>query len=612
MVANSRPTFAAIAITSALFFFVRPAIAQRIPPILCGSMVVHYRNGAPVDSLCETYALSQGLTVLNLGDSWVPFGLRGGDGIAAPDYRSTYLALARQDSSAITDVRSRGLGFYGIFPTLSLLRQRLEEKDRYQCHMALPAELTAFPRKRMVEENTVVGRERVRNDARQRSALEFQMRRRDLPSLEVLASQNAYFKRQVEKLEKREARSQVIRIVQKHLLCESAISGISKVTVNGILSWRTTRALRIFQRQHFLPPNGWIDEATFQGIQAPQAHNNRLDALRILRERVVDATGLIEDGSAVNKVNPVFEHVLDPLGLVWPLGYSASAKGESDRIGAATDRAARHLGWRDAQSVVQFIERYSPAGSGPLKLKVAVELPPLPSYYSKHMDLRVEIDLGTQSKSKKGSQVKSSRRPALLLYVIDGDEKRLLARWPTTIGGWQDERLGNGAVVERFKSSDTGDFVWKNLYMAPRWLAPKSTPHDDVIRRNDKGRWYLDKEVLGPSFRSAYGLAMLILHKPYKYKEETRYADNGIRVHGTGNILSLPKGDSHGCHRLLGFQVLRLSAFLLRHRHHVRIGPEHVDYQRTFRKGGLAFPIKIDQRGYQFDLTPPVPIRVNP
>lgn len=604
----------AVAISAALLLCTMASVAsaQPAPQQTCRTTVAHYRDGQRVGQLCELDALSQGLAIIDLGDRWVPFGLRGNDTMPAPDYRDTYLALANQDIAGARDTRSRGLGFYGVFPNLSLIARRLEQDERYQCHAAVAAEPVSSIGVRLVEENAAVGKARVRTHAKQRRALERQMRRRNLPSLDELASQNGYVGREVEKLAKREARTRAIRMVQEHLRCESETANATGLTVDGVLSWRTTRALRIYQRQHFLPPTGWIDVPVFQALQAPQEHNDWRSALRVLRERVVDASGLIEDGSAINQATPVLGQSLDPIDLIWPRGYRASPDGEHDLIGAATDRAARHLGWRDAASVAQFLRHHVPDGSGPNPLKVAVELPPRPDYYSEHMKLRVVIDLGKRERGKNKRPRKKSRRPALLLYVDEGTSSRLLARWPTTVGGWQNERLADGAVVERFKASDTGDFVWKNLYIAPRWLAPESTPHEDVIKRNRRGRWSLDRDVLGPSFRSAYGLAMLILHRPYKRRDEIRYADNGIRVHGTGNILSLGGGSSHGCHRLLGFQVLRLSAFLLRHRNHVRVGPEQVFYQRTFRKDDAEFRIKLDQRGYRFDLTPPMPVRVNP
>ena len=589
------------------------ASAQVVRGTGCGATVAEYRNGALVGNLCESDALAKGLTIVDLGDNWVPFGLRAGDGLEAPDYRETFLALARQDPEVTRDPRSIGLGLYGVFPTLSLIVSRMEEEERYACHAAVPSEPATVFGKRMVEEPVAVGLARVRAHAKQRNALEQQMHKRNFASLQQLGAHSAYFQRAVRTLEAREARTSAIHMVQEHLVCEPSIAESTEVCVDGILSWRTTRALRLYQRQHFTPPSGWIDESTRKLVQAAPAHNDWRNALRVLRERIVDATGLIEDGSATMSEEPIAGQTLDPLDLVWPLGYSASANGQGDRIGVATDRAARELGWKDSESVVRFFRQHAGQVRGAFQLQVALKLSPKPSYYSQHMNLRVEIDLGTQSKAKKaGNGGAKSRRPALLLFVDDGDTTRLLARWPTTIGGWQDERLTSGAVALRYKPSDIGDFVWKNLYVAPRWLPPQSTPHDDVVKRTAKGGWALDREVLGPSYRSAYGLAMLILHKPYKKRDETRYADQGIRVHGTGNILSLPRGSSHGCHRLLGFQVLRLTSFLLRHRNYVRIGPEPVAYQRTFRMKGKAFPVKISTRGYRFDLTPPLPVRIGP
>ena len=89
------------------------------------------------------------------------------------------------------------------------------------------------------------------------------------------------------------------------------------------------------------------------------------------------------------------------------------------------------------------------------------------------------------------------------------------------------------------------------------------------------------------------------------------WIDEGVRSHGSGNVRSIFEGRSHGCHRLLPVHALRLAGFVLRHRAHVRHGPESTWYSRVVRHGG-RFPVQITTRGDRFELTPPIPIEVLP
>jgi hypothetical protein len=76
-------------------------------------------------------------------------------------------------------------------------------------------------------------------------------------------------------------------------------------------------------------------------------------------------------------------------------------------------------------------------------------------------------------------------------------------------------------------------------------------------------------------------------------------------------VSSVFDGRSHGCHRLLGMHAVRLAGFLLRHRDHWRHGPEATSYRRVVRHHG-TFPIRIGERGYRIELTPPVPVEILP
>lgn len=154
--------------------------------------------------------------------------------------------------------------------------------------------------------------------------------------------------------------------------------------------------------------------------------------------------------------------------------------------------------------------------------------------------------------------------------------------------------------------------MWKELYAAPTWNPPASTPDKDLVRNLWNGQWRLKDEIFGPGPRSAYGMAMLIHHQPVKRGKRTRYDDHGIRVHGSASVTSVVRGTSHGCHRLLNHLAVRLGSFLLAHRDHVRRGQTHDPWKRKVRHKGHVFEARTTTRGFLYELTPPVPVNVLP
>ncbi|MBE7449966.1 MAG: hypothetical protein HS111_14020 [Kofleriaceae bacterium] len=166
------------------------------------------------------------------------------------------------------------------------------------------------------------------------------------------------------------------------------------------------------------------------------------------------------------------------------------------------------------------------------------------------MVLEVEIDRGDVWRDDERPRTRPvDRRPALTLFAVHPGGRVALVRWLTTIGGWNDEKLGSGEVVQRWKESPAGPVVWRDLYLAPTWLPPDTTPDRELVRYRD-GRHELARESMGPSYRSAYGLVMLIHHQVVAGKGGLRFVDDGVRAHGSSRVGSLADGRSHGCHRL--------------------------------------------------------------
>jgi hypothetical protein len=185
-----------------------------------------------------------------------------------------------------------------------------------------------------------------------------------------------------------------------------------------------------------------------------------------------------------------------------------------------------------------------------------------------------------------------------------------LVRWATTIGGWKKERTEDGEIALKYKESDVGDRVWRQLIAAPAWLPPDSTPESDLIYEAPDGALSLKRSLIEPGYRNAYGLAMLIHHEPLVKGDKTTWLDRGIRTHGSVNYSSIQNGTSHGCHRLYNQLVLRMSGFLLQHRTHVARGKMRAGYERTLEYKDDTIDVVIPTRGYLYELDPPVPVRV--
>jgi hypothetical protein len=366
-----------------------------------------------------------------------------------------------------------------------------------------------------------------------------------------------------------------LRTAQAHLACDGLFLAPA---VDGKDTPATQGALATFQRAVMLVPTGTLDDATRAALALPSRERDFRTVLRVLRERVVAATGLIEDGSARGASGLVLGRDLGP---DWPVdGYPPLADAAPDRISPATEAAARALGWSDPQATRRALDRGIPRA-------VAVALPPAPTYEG---PLAVEIDRGDVARD-----AFPARRPALVLHA----GSVALVRWPTTIGGWQDVQVVDD-IERRWKESPAGPTEWRDLYVGPTWLPPDSTPDRELVRITDKGN-LLAHEVFGPSYRGAFGIVAFV-----------HAGSDGIRTHATGNLLSLARGVSHGCHRLLGVHALRLAEFVLAHHRSIRHGDEPVHYRRVVRYEAERFPVAVDSLGYRIELVPPIPVNVLP
>lgn len=206
------------------------------------------------------------------------------------------------------------------------------------------------------------------------------------------------------------------------------------------------------------------------------------------------------------------------------------------------------------------------------------------------------------------SRHRIERQPVFILYAIHEGREIPLVRWKTTIGGWRREVGDEGDVALRYKESPVGSRTIRRMVVAPAWLPPPTTPDDELMRRAPDGRWVANRTLMERGWGSAFGMVML----EHERDGEGGPVDEGIRTHGTAEVRSVLGGYSHGCHRLLSHLANRLAGFLLAHRDHERKGLEEVAYERRLEHEGDVDELVIRERGYVYELDPPLTIEVLP
>ena len=137
------------------------------------------------------------------------------------------------------------------------------------------------------------------------------------------------------------AEKRAVIAMQAHLRCEDLLSG--KATP-GRMDRRTAEGLKIYQRLHMLADNANIDLDTRTVLLGDSREHDFRALLRALRERVVDATGLLEDGSALGVQGEVQGRVLDSPEFR-PLAVPAD-KAPADAPPRRRRRGARRRGRR--------------------------------------------------------------------------------------------------------------------------------------------------------------------------------------------------------------------------------------------------------------------------
>jgi hypothetical protein len=604
-------------------FLANPPVTQ--PASASGGLMV-VEGGRSVGQTTPENARLGGLTVIDLSDVWLPHIFSEQPGKPQPlrpylvDLANGRFGPTRNYARARED---RFFEAFGVFPSLNRVRRRLADRKRHACHERVKdSVLEELPPRSVIPAEEL---EKVPNPDPATVA--------ETPKI---TTGRTISPRPLTDLEKR-----AVVAMQAHLRCEDLLS---RKANRGRMDMRTVDGLKIYQRLQMLADSGAVDLQTRTALLGDSREHDFRALLRMLRERVVDATGLLEDGSALGVQGQVQGRVLDsdefrPLptssdkATAAPAAAGAKILPAPDLIAAATQAASQALGWTSPDAVLASTlvaapppeskrrgrKAKAPKGPAPLPAAVAVRLPPLPPYHGPKMELRAEIDRGDvvleRPKLDKDGRKKwkppVADRPTLTLYARAGDHEVALVRWPTTIGGWKAFEKRDGTMALKYKESVTGDALWPEVLATPTWHpAPGMPTRRLVVKRGDT--WEPKTEIIGPGYRAAYGLIAIVHHQIVGRREtgEPDLMDLRIRTQGTPGYRAVKRGESNGCHRLHNYAALRLAGFLVKHREHVRDGLVPEDYVRNLEYKGQKVALESESKGYRFKLTPPVPVTV--
>ncbi|MBS1119550.1 MAG: Peptidoglycan-binding domain 1 protein, partial [Deltaproteobacteria bacterium] len=431
--------------------------------------------------------------VLDLRDAWTPSLFAPGPDGVAPGFRATYLAIAAEHDASgkpLTDDAHGALGeLYGVLPSLAIVRERLADEARHKCHAQIDSAPIKLLERPFGQDHQGVVKANNQTRIFLAAQLERERASRKLPDLAGLAAdprqQPTY-----DRWHKLDLEHAGLVAAERHLVCEGLLS---EAEADGNVTWKVGTAIERYQRRNFLMPNERFDVETREALVTDSRELDFRFALRVLRERIVDATGLIEDGTAGDGPRPILGRMLDPAAMRTARGHEQPLPNAApDLISIATEAAARELGWTGPAETLAFLDRHRTG------VEAAIVLPPPPAYHASHMALSAEVDRGDVWYDDAPVFRTIGRRPNLVLRVDDHGTQRALVRWPTTIGGWADVRTGGGAIVQRWKESDVGPRVWRDLFAAPTWLPPPSTPDRDLVRDKLGGGWELKTSIMGP------------------------------------------------------------------------------------------------------------------
>ncbi|HWB75628.1 MAG TPA: hypothetical protein VG755_11755 [Nannocystaceae bacterium] len=571
-------------------------------------------------------AEAQGYTIVDLSDAWTPYIFTektpGQDDSKPNEYRTRYQGLASdavdQWGEKLDADEHNYLELYGIPPSLSVIWREWQSipTDVQPCLDKAGYDDSIFDRFRgTIAYSKPSASKRVRTAAWTKAALRKKAKKAklDLDTPEGLAQAATHPKTKSLYKQWRAVQDEVdvIANAQKRFSCEREFDGNGgrgKVEL-GVFDSETTHALAAFERKHDIM--GWghfkDDNVAMLARSPTEAAHARLQ--RMITERVVSSAGIVEDGSAP-KWKKDFRWK-DKSGKEQPL---------RDLVTEFSDAAFTQLAIGTPEQAEAALKKWAELDGGFENFLVALKLPAKPEYYSEDMKFETLIDRGDvwydfpyDELGNKKSQPRQ-RYPHLTLYVNYEGQKIPLVHWRTTIGSWRNE-MKDGELQLKYKNSDVGARVWKDIMAAPVWIPPATTPPEELVKgywRKGKFRRDVNYPEIGPGYRSAYGLVAAYHVREIKDDEGnvTSELDNSIRTHGSVDYMSILRRFSHGCHRLYNMDAVRMFSFILQHRPYTRIGKQPVGVRRNLVIEDRTFNMRIDSRGYKYELVEPIPVMV--
>ena len=586
-----------------------PAVAPEPAHTDNQAFVVHDGKESWVDA--EAAARS-GYTIIDFSDDWTPFIFAeqsGPDGIVMHNrYRRVFLGLANdtldEDGEPLPAGEKNYLELYGIPPSFGVLRARFLANEQQTCHATINQE-----KLEEVETIAYVAPEKMKSEAERTARLHRELedarKKNSAATLAELAQKETSFALKVKAYERRVAEKAAMAEVEKRLACEGVFKHGGK-HATGVYDDAMRLAVRRFQQKNMIYEANYLRSKTMDALALPPLANDYQAFMRVLRERVVSAAGVVEDGSVESKA-----------GAPTYTGKSGKPVALRNLVDELTKSAAEQLGLSTQEGALAFFKHHPAADFR--RLRAAVKLPTLPEYYAPDMDLSIVIDRGDVwydlPWDASGVRHPQPRKhyPSFHLYLKYNNQRILLARWRTTVGGWRAEQATDGYEYFRYKGSDVGPRVIRNIVAGPVWIAPESTPIRSLLKMKDvAGSWQrvVNYDELGPGYLSAYGLVAGYFVQPGKNGKADW--DNGIRAHGSSDYLSIysSEGYSHGCHRLPNHLAIRLYSFILRHRPMRILGDQGMGFARQFLASDDVFEIRLPSRGYSYQLEPPLPVEV--
>ncbi|MBK7829906.1 hypothetical protein [Nannocystis sp.] len=598
---------------------VLPKVSQREHP--AGQAWV-FEAGAEPRKQEIAQAEAAGYTVIDLGNSWVPYifseKTTGVEDLSANEYRQRYIDLANDrvdaDGEKLDPHERNFLELYGIPPTLQVVHGEWQDSDAEiePCLTQAGFDPAVFTRFSGVIAYTGKKGGDVRKARALKAKLAKDMKKAGLdPATPEAAKDHPKLGATYASWLETQARVDVIDHAQRRLRCEKmfvSAEGVGKYEP-GVFDSATTHALAAFEKKHAIKGWGHFTPDNLAALARSQAESMHGRMLRVIEERTVSGASILEDGSAA-KWKPKFRWT-DSQGQEHAL---------RDVVGEARTAVVAALDLATPESAKQTLARLSDLGGGNFdNLLVAVRLPPPPAYYAEDMSFDVVIDRGDvwydfpfDAQGNKLGQPRE-RYPHFTIYAVVGEQKIPLVHWRTTIGSWRSE-MYNGSEHYKYKESDVGDRVWKEIVAAPVWIPPATTPARELVRRkwkDGKVRTVVNYGEFGPSYTSAYGLvAAYHVREVTDAKGEVKDFDNGIRTHGSVDYMSILRRFSHGCHRLYNISAVRMFSFILAHRGFTREGQVKLGFGREIVHEGKPYKIQLKTRGYRYSLQQPIAVHV--